>query len=299
MRETEKVLDEKITTRTEEVPCPLTGIPHLRTVEVVEKIIETEVKTQQTISCTACEFNSSHRRFVVFRTTNVLILFHFCFSHTFSPSLFHWNICWKKLFFFRLVCVWFLFATAAHSRRRFRLVFFIISEFGAFFRFASCRGDAYCLPVICKYGTTEDFPPLSSRTNCLELICLRTHVELSSITHNTHTFNLLYSVWGLYICVIVFCVEINSALHHQIYLSKCQTLSFRWQAFVNYSSTGVHSTHTLTQTNPCCIVMLSIDISRECRARLWNHRRGAMMARRALYKLSQPPLNSWLATKIK
>lgn len=43
VRETEKVLDEKITTRTEEVPCPLTGIPHLRTVEVVEKIIETEV----------------------------------------------------------------------------------------------------------------------------------------------------------------------------------------------------------------------------------------------------------------
>lgn len=100
VRETEKVLDEKITTRTEEVPCPLTGIPHLRTVEVVEKIIETEVKTQQTISCTACEFNSSHRRFVVFRTTNVLILFHFCFSHTFSPSLFHWNICLKKIVLF-------------------------------------------------------------------------------------------------------------------------------------------------------------------------------------------------------
>lgn len=43
VRETEKVLDEKVTTRTEEVPCPLTGKPHLRTVEVVEKIIETEV----------------------------------------------------------------------------------------------------------------------------------------------------------------------------------------------------------------------------------------------------------------
>lgn len=43
VRETETVLGEKITTRTEEVPCPETGIPHLRTVEVVEKLIETEV----------------------------------------------------------------------------------------------------------------------------------------------------------------------------------------------------------------------------------------------------------------
>lgn len=43
IRETEKVLDEKVTLRTEEVPCPVTGVPHLRTVEVVEKIIETEV----------------------------------------------------------------------------------------------------------------------------------------------------------------------------------------------------------------------------------------------------------------
>lgn len=43
VRETEKVLGEKITTRTEEVPCPVTGVPHLRTVEVVEKLIETEV----------------------------------------------------------------------------------------------------------------------------------------------------------------------------------------------------------------------------------------------------------------
>lgn len=43
VRETEKVLDERKTTRTEEVPCPLTGVPQLRTVEVVEKIIETEV----------------------------------------------------------------------------------------------------------------------------------------------------------------------------------------------------------------------------------------------------------------
>lgn len=43
VRETEKVLGEKITQRTEEVPCPVTGVPHLRTVEVVEKVIETEV----------------------------------------------------------------------------------------------------------------------------------------------------------------------------------------------------------------------------------------------------------------
>lgn len=43
VRETETVLDEKRTVRTEEVPCPITGIPHLRTVEVVEKVIETEV----------------------------------------------------------------------------------------------------------------------------------------------------------------------------------------------------------------------------------------------------------------
>lgn len=43
VRETEKVVDEKVTLRTEEVPCPITGVPHLRTVEVVEKVIETEV----------------------------------------------------------------------------------------------------------------------------------------------------------------------------------------------------------------------------------------------------------------
>lgn len=43
VRETEKVVDEKRTQHTEEVPCPLTGVPHLRTVEVIEKIIETEV----------------------------------------------------------------------------------------------------------------------------------------------------------------------------------------------------------------------------------------------------------------
>lgn len=43
IRETEKVLDEKITTRTEEIMDDVTGLPHLRTVQVVEKIIETEV----------------------------------------------------------------------------------------------------------------------------------------------------------------------------------------------------------------------------------------------------------------
>lgn len=43
IRETEKVLDEKITTRTEEIVDDVTGLSHLRTVQVVEKIIETEV----------------------------------------------------------------------------------------------------------------------------------------------------------------------------------------------------------------------------------------------------------------
>lgn len=45
VRETEKIVDEKVTLRTEEIPCPITGVPHLRTVEVVEKTIETEVRT--------------------------------------------------------------------------------------------------------------------------------------------------------------------------------------------------------------------------------------------------------------
>ncbi|XP_017487858.1 PREDICTED: protein lap4 isoform X7 [Rhagoletis zephyria] len=47
IREREKILDEKIVRRTEEVPCPLTGRPQLRTVEYIEKIIETEVETCQ------------------------------------------------------------------------------------------------------------------------------------------------------------------------------------------------------------------------------------------------------------
>uniref|UniRef100_A0A6P4EQY6 Protein lap4 isoform X18 n=1 Tax=Drosophila rhopaloa TaxID=1041015 RepID=A0A6P4EQY6_DRORH len=45
VREREKILDEKIVRRTEEVPCPITGRPQLRTVEYIEKIIETEVET--------------------------------------------------------------------------------------------------------------------------------------------------------------------------------------------------------------------------------------------------------------
>ncbi|XP_060648492.1 protein lap4 isoform X13 [Drosophila nasuta] len=45
VREREKILDEKIVRRTEEVPCPITGQPQLRTVEYIEKIIETEVET--------------------------------------------------------------------------------------------------------------------------------------------------------------------------------------------------------------------------------------------------------------
>lgn len=48
VRETEKVLDQKVTLRTEEVPCPITGIPHLRTVELVERVIETEVSPTTT-----------------------------------------------------------------------------------------------------------------------------------------------------------------------------------------------------------------------------------------------------------
>nr|XP_036217432.1 protein lap4 isoform X15 [Bactrocera oleae] len=47
IREREKILDEKIVRRTEEVPCPVTGRPQLRTVEYIEKTIETEVETCQ------------------------------------------------------------------------------------------------------------------------------------------------------------------------------------------------------------------------------------------------------------
>ncbi|XP_059610009.1 protein lap4 isoform X4 [Phlebotomus argentipes] len=47
VREKEKVLDEKITRRTEEVACPITGEPQIRTIEYIEKLIETEVETCQ------------------------------------------------------------------------------------------------------------------------------------------------------------------------------------------------------------------------------------------------------------
>ena len=43
VRETEKIVDEKVIQRTEEVPCPITGQPQFRTVEYIEKVIETEV----------------------------------------------------------------------------------------------------------------------------------------------------------------------------------------------------------------------------------------------------------------
>ncbi|XP_017846471.1 protein lap4 isoform X18 [Drosophila busckii] len=45
VREREKILDEKIVRRTEEIADPITGLPQLRTVEYIEKIIETEVET--------------------------------------------------------------------------------------------------------------------------------------------------------------------------------------------------------------------------------------------------------------
>jgi hypothetical protein len=43
VRETEKILDEKVIQRTQEVASPTTGIPKLQTFEYVEKIIEKEV----------------------------------------------------------------------------------------------------------------------------------------------------------------------------------------------------------------------------------------------------------------
>lgn len=93
VRETEKVLDEKITTRTEEVPCPLTGIPHLRTVEVVEKIIETEVvyKTipfSQLVSCTACEFYSVRRTVNMLYFAPIFFFTHYLFRLLFLSCFF-------------------------------------------------------------------------------------------------------------------------------------------------------------------------------------------------------------------
>lgn len=47
MREKEKVVDEKVIQReTKEVPDPVTGERHMVTVEYVEKVIETEVRSK-------------------------------------------------------------------------------------------------------------------------------------------------------------------------------------------------------------------------------------------------------------
>jgi hypothetical protein len=43
VRETETVLGEKVTHRTEEITDPVTGQAHLQTIEYVEKVIEKEV----------------------------------------------------------------------------------------------------------------------------------------------------------------------------------------------------------------------------------------------------------------
>lgn len=43
MKEKEKLLDERITLRSEEYVCPTTGATKLRTVEYIEKLIEKEV----------------------------------------------------------------------------------------------------------------------------------------------------------------------------------------------------------------------------------------------------------------
>lgn len=45
MREREKVVGEKVVTLTKEVPCPITGQLKLQTIEVIEKVIETEVRS--------------------------------------------------------------------------------------------------------------------------------------------------------------------------------------------------------------------------------------------------------------
>lgn len=44
VREREKVVDERVVRRTEEISCPITGQPKLQTIEYVEKVIETEVR---------------------------------------------------------------------------------------------------------------------------------------------------------------------------------------------------------------------------------------------------------------
>lgn len=43
MKEKEKLLDERITLRTEEYVCPATGETKVRTVQYIEKVIEKEV----------------------------------------------------------------------------------------------------------------------------------------------------------------------------------------------------------------------------------------------------------------
>ncbi|XP_077288183.1 scribble planar cell polarity protein isoform X1 [Arctopsyche grandis] len=47
IKEKEKLLDEKITSKTEEYICPVTGDTKVRTVEYIEKLIEKEVETTQ------------------------------------------------------------------------------------------------------------------------------------------------------------------------------------------------------------------------------------------------------------
>lgn len=73
MREREKILDEKIVRRTEEVPDPITGQPQLRTVEYIEKIIETEVRQVKKKNTTQYKINTTK------------LLYHI---HLFFPDIF-------------------------------------------------------------------------------------------------------------------------------------------------------------------------------------------------------------------
>lgn len=60
VRESERLVDEKVTTRTEEYVDPMTGESRLRTVEIVEKLIEKEVGVtwplSSPVSCPGCRF---------------------------------------------------------------------------------------------------------------------------------------------------------------------------------------------------------------------------------------------------
>lgn len=47
MKEKEKLLDERITFRSEEFVCPATGETKVRTVEYIEKVIEKEVRLRR------------------------------------------------------------------------------------------------------------------------------------------------------------------------------------------------------------------------------------------------------------